>query len=234
MAHPAPRSVLDLIAHHATVRPSHPAIHFGDRTISYRSLDDAATRISWLLHRHGIGHGDLVAVLGRRCPELVACFLGVLKAGAAYVPVDVESWSQERVQWVVEKVKTEVVLDASGAELNIEWFDGVVVPNSEVAGAFSETGIDPVLRQKMEREIGRPWEKINPEDLAYIIFTSGTTSLPKGVMLPHRGVLHYVQQGGEEAPFNMHPAPEDKVLLIFSPAFDGKPSPSTRSRSSPN
>lgn len=145
--------------------------------------------------------------------------------GAAYVPIDVESWSEERMRFVIEKVKAEVVLEgtgAAGAGIDMEWFGGVIVPSQEIEAAFSEMAIEDGLRRRMEREIGRPWESIEPEDLSFMLFTSGTTSAPKGVMLPHRGILHYVQQGDPEAPFNTGATPEDKVLLIFSPAFDGK------------
>ncbi|KAI0160443.1 non-ribosomal peptide synthetase [Xylariaceae sp. FL1272] len=65
-----------------------------------------------------------------------------------------------------------------------------------------------------------PQTKILLDDLVYIVFTSGTTSTPKGVMIPHRALLNYVQQGDDDAPFNTMARPDDKSLLTFSPGFD--------------
>lgn len=83
-----------------------------------------------------------------------------------------------------------------------------------------ERAFVPTKKRHWDNELDRPWKRIQPSDLVFIIFTSGTTSTPKGVMIPHSAVLNYVQQGGENTPFNMNATPADIVILIFSPAFD--------------
>jgi non-ribosomal peptide synthetase component F len=151
---------------------------------------------------------------------MVACFLAVLKAGACYVPIDTESWSDDRIRWTLSEVKPDFVLDADGSgKYSGDGTEFDLISHQQIEAAFRDpapskaNGAAPVMETTVP---------VQPTDLAYIIFTSGTTSAPKGVMIPHRGLLNYVQQGNEETPFNGNPTPEDTLLLIFSPGFDGK------------
>ncbi|KAJ8129182.1 hypothetical protein O1611_g4449 [Lasiodiplodia mahajangana] len=205
------KSVCDLISRWARESPDHPAILSGSRTVSYRQLDDAASRIARILLDQRVRPNQLVPVLATRSCEMVASFLGVLKAGACYVPIDIEAWNEDHVVSTLERVSASVLINLSTStypEYN-------VIPLHEVHNAF---GSGP--HGNTETEDGLPQANIQPMDLAYTIFTSGTTSTPKGVMIPHSALLNYVQQGDEEAPFNSCPRPEDKSLLTFSPGFD--------------
>lgn len=85
------RPVCYLITRWAQTQPDHPAVSLGDRTFSYRELENSAARIAQLLISKNVCPGDKGPVLARRSPEMVACFLGIAKAGACYIPVDVES-----------------------------------------------------------------------------------------------------------------------------------------------
>ncbi|KAL7941874.1 putative non-ribosomal peptide synthetase SirP [Trichoderma barbatum] len=206
-----PTTICDLIEQWAQKQPDHTAISFGERKITYAELDNATSHIAWLLSQRGIKRGDIIPVLARRSPEMVICFLGVLKAGALYVPIDVESWSKDRIQSTLERVSAHVILNTSTDE-----YPGYEeVSLEEIEDAFS-----PTIEKHWEHESDRPWKRIEPSDLVFIIFTSGTTSTPKGVMIPHSAVFNYVQQGGDKTPFNMNASPSDTVILIFSPAFD--------------
>ncbi|EED13064.1 nonribosomal peptide synthase GliP-like, putative [Talaromyces stipitatus ATCC 10500] len=209
------KTVCDKIEQWAVLQPDHIAISFGDRKVSYSELDNSASHIAWLLSQRNIGKGDRVPVLAQRSPEMVACFLGVLKSGALYVPIDTESWSRDRIQWTLKKVSARVILNTTTdhfpeyEEISHDMIDSAFSPTEELTA-----------RRKADQKFHRPWERIQPDDLAYIIFTSGTTSTPKGVMIPHSCVLNYVEQGGPETPFNLNATPEDRVMLIFSPGFD--------------
>ena len=206
----APGSVCDLIERWAGKQPDHPAILCeSGRTVSYRELDHAASRIGWLLVQRHVRPGDLVPVLATRSPEMVASFLGVLKAGACYVPIDIEAWSKDRIESTLTRVSARVVVNLGIAAHR----DGDVVAFHEVEAAFR-----PADGPESKLELRQA--QIQPTDLAYLIFTSGTTSTPKGVMIPHGALLNYVQQGNEEMPFNGNARPDDITLLIFSPGFD--------------
>lgn len=206
-----PTTVCDLVEQWAQKQPNHIAISFGNRTVTYSELDNAATHIAWLLSEKQVKHGDKIPVLAQRGPEMVACFLGVLKAGASYIPIDIESWSEDRIQSTLKRVSARVVLNTC----TDEYPEYEEVSHTQIEAAFASD-----ISRHWQRNEDRPWKKIQSADLAYIIFTSGTTSTPKGVMIPHSALLNYVQQGGEETPFNLNATPDDTVMLIFSPAFD--------------
>ncbi|KAL4736972.1 hypothetical protein BDV11DRAFT_172404 [Aspergillus similis] len=213
-----PRSVWDLFANWAQTQPDHTAVICGSRSVSYRQLYDGATRIAGLLLARSVKRGDAIPVLARRTPEMVACFLAVLKAGACYVPIDTESWSDDRIRWTLREVKPDFVLDADGSgKYSGDGTEFEVVSLQQIEAAFK----DPApSKAHVAAPVKDETVPVQPTDLTYIIFTSGTTSAPKGVMIPHRGLLNYVQQGNEETPFNGNPTPEDTLLLIFSPGFD--------------
>jgi amino acid adenylation domain-containing protein len=206
-----PSSVCDLIDQWALKDPDHTAILYESRRVSYQALNDAASRIAWLLICRHVRPGDVIPVLATRTCEMVASFLGVMKTGACYVPIDVDAWGEERIVSTLERVSARVVVNLGNSA-----FPGYdVISRQEVEEAFESAGLEeqnPELRLRQTM--------IKPTDLVYIVFTSGTTSSPKGVMIPHRALLNYVQQGNEEAPFNTLPRPEDKSLLTFSPGFD--------------
>lgn len=206
-------TVLDLIQRWVDEQPDHEAVYIGTRRVSYRQLDDAATRIACLLLQKNVRAGDFVPVLATRGVEMIACFLGVLKAGACYVPIDIEAWSEQRVAWTMETVSARVVLNL-GATPYPEYD---TIPCSVVQAAFESWAATSVVHLD---EYRRRRSELQPGHLAYMIFTSGTTSTPKGVMIAHSALLHYALQGDDETPYNCNAKPDDAILLIFSPGFD--------------
>ncbi|RYP42068.1 hypothetical protein DL767_000580 [Monosporascus sp. MG133] len=210
------KSVCDLVERWAHTQPDHVAISFGSKNVSYGQLEDAASHVAWLLQQNQVLPGDFVPVLATRSIEMVACFLGVLKAGACYVPIDVETWSEERIATTLKTVSARVVINLGTPARALYLPEYNVVSGSNVKAALEPTATEQENRIKQDRR--QP--EIKPSDLAYMIFTSGTTSAPKGVMIPHSAILNYAQQGDDETPFNFNANPDDKVLLLFSPGFD--------------
>lgn len=210
------KSVCDLVERWAHAQPDHVAISFGSKNISYGQLDDAACHVAWLLQQKQVLPGDFVPVLATRSVEMVACFLGVLKAGACYVPIDVEAWSEERIALTLKTISARVVINLGAPARTPYLLEYNIVSNSNVKAALEPTAPGQENGIKQDRH----QQEIKPSDLAYMIFTSGTTSAPKGVMIPHSAILNYAQQGDDETPFNFNANPEDKILLLFSPGFD--------------
>ncbi|KAI0110542.1 acetyl-CoA synthetase-like protein [Hypoxylon sp. NC0597] len=204
------RSVCDLVDRWAHERPSHTAIWYGSRSISYQELNNAATRISRILLNKQVRPGNLVPVLATRTYEMVASFLGVLKAGACYVPIDIEAWVEDRIISTLERVSARVVVNLGSSE----YPEYSVVSLNEIRAALES------VNEERETQPELPQAQIKPDDPAYIVFTSGTTSKPKGVMISHNALLNYVTHGDEEIPLNTNAQPEDKLLLTFSPGFD--------------
>ncbi|MFI9324476.1 Pls/PosA family non-ribosomal peptide synthetase [Kitasatospora aureofaciens] len=192
VAQPAhPRSLLDVIAATADAHPHAPALDTGDTVLDYRTLLREVDALAGVLAGHGIGTGDRVGVrIPSGTADLYVSILAVLRCGAAYVPVDADD-PDERAEMIWQDAQVCAVL---GAERRL----------------FAGPGARPR---------GRPaWP--NPDDDAWIIFTSGTTGRPKGVAVTHRSAAAFVD--AEARIFlRQHPlGPGDRVLAGLSVAFD--------------
>ncbi|WP_035896187.1 AMP-binding protein, partial [Legionella oakridgensis] len=137
--------------------PDAVALVFEERCLTYKALNGEANRLARYLRKHyAIKPDALIAIRMERSLELVVALLGVLKSGAAYVPIDV-SYPKERVQYILDDTKALLVLEDD----------------------FFKT--KPYLN-----ESSRNVPSMNSaKDLAYVIYTSGTTGKPKGVMVEH-------------------------------------------------
>ncbi|MEV4743490.1 non-ribosomal peptide synthase/polyketide synthase [Streptomyces sp. NPDC049555] len=155
---PPPLTLPQLFDRAARSTPDAVALVAGDREIPYAGLDRWSNRIAHCLLRQGVGPGHRVALLMRRGPALVAALLGVLKTGAAYVPVDPD-YPAERRAHMLGDCAPSVVLDDAWAQ--------------EDLGRFPATG---------------PGVAVDPAQAAYVIYTSGSTGRPKGVEVTHLGI----------------------------------------------
>ncbi|BCO84662.1 putative non-ribosomal peptide synthetase [Mycobacterium paraintracellulare] len=165
-------SIPELFAQ-ATVRdPEAAAISYGDRSWTYREVEESANRLAHLLLSEGAGPGTRVALLLPRTPEAVVAMLAVLKTGAAYVPIDP----------MVPAARIEFVLGDSAPI--------AVVTNADMRSRLEGSGLplididDPAVTARPETPLAPP----AADDIAYVIYTSGTTGTPKGVAVPHRNV----------------------------------------------
>ncbi|MGP4055773.1 amino acid adenylation domain-containing protein [Mycobacterium sp. 4D054] len=159
-----PATITDLIEAQARRSPDGTAVVFEGRQHTYREINEAANRVAHWLIREGVGAEDRVAVLLDKSPELVVTALGVLKAGAVYVPVD-PTYPQDRVDFILGDC------------------DAKVVVREAVSNAGELRADDPTDSDRV-----RP---VGPDNTAYLIYTSGSTGLPKGVPVPHRPVAEY-------------------------------------------
>ncbi|WP_405359025.1 non-ribosomal peptide synthase/polyketide synthase [Kitasatospora sp. NBC_00085] len=166
--------------------PDAPAVVRGAETLSYAELNAAANRLARLLIAGGTGPGSLVAIALPRTPQLVTALLGVLKAGAAYLPIDPTN-PADRIAYVLGDAAPTVVLsdEATSAALPSGAAPVIRLDRSETARELAAHASGPVT----DAERLRP---LSPRDAAYVIYTSGSTGRPKGVVIEHRSVSDYL------------------------------------------
>ncbi|BBZ31541.1 hypothetical protein MCNF_01460 [Mycolicibacterium confluentis] len=194
----------ELLAGAVAAAPDALALVDGDRSWTYRDLDEASNRLARRLIEEGVGPERAVAVAMDRCAELVLAWWAVLKAGGVYVPVD-RGHPAERVA---------TVLDAAGAVC--------VTCGVEVVGG---AGDRPVMRIDELDLSGCSAERVTDGDrlaplmvdgAAYVIFTSGSTGTPKGVAVSHAGVLG--EAAAHRGVFGVGAGA--RILMVASPTFD--------------
>lgn len=202
---PLPRTLGDLFAASVRSRPDAPAVTCGADTVTYAQLADAAAGITARLRQFGVGRGAIVAIVAERSIELVGGVLGILGAGAAYLPID-PAYPRERRRWMLADAGIRVVVTQRG-----------------FVDEFAAEGMDVVVLGERVAEDARrdvrpesPPVPPSPGDLAYVIYTSGSTGTPKGVMVSHGNVVRLLRS--TERWFDFGAA--DVWTLFHSIAFD--------------
>ena len=184
----------------AARRPDAPAVVHAAGELDYRTLNERANRLAHYLHAQGIGAEHVVGICSPSCPEALVALLGVLKAGAAYLPLD-PSYPPERLAWMVEDAAPALVL-AHGAP------DGLL---PDATPLFALDGFDARLAGFCSE---------NPAfaggQLAYVMYTSGSTGRPKGVMVEHRQLVSLVAALQDAYGFTAR----DRVLQFAALSFD--------------
>ncbi|WP_019884141.1 non-ribosomal peptide synthetase [Streptomyces purpureus] len=170
--------VTELFEARAAATPDAVALTHGAERLTYRELDERANQLAYVLRESGIGAGSRVGLFLPRSPGMITALLGILKSGAAYVPVD-PSYPRERVSYV---------LADAGVSL--------VVTDSSVADQLPD-GLDLFTLDRHTERIARaertsPGRVKTPDDEIYVVHTSGSTGTPKGVVIDDRTVSNLV------------------------------------------
>ncbi|WP_367129265.1 amino acid adenylation domain-containing protein [Saccharothrix sp. HUAS TT1] len=195
----------------AAADPGAPAVVDAARTWTYGEVDAAANRLAHRLRDEGVGPDVRVGLCLERSATLLAAVLGILKAGGAYVPLDPD-YPAQRLDSMLEGAScAAVVTDRVRAAALPAPPPGADRPVVLVEGLLD--GAAPDLAARPGTGLGRI---AGPDDLCYVIHTSGSTGLPKPIALRHRGVVNNL------ADLNSRFAvgPSDRVLALSSPSFD--------------
>ncbi|WP_144668195.1 non-ribosomal peptide synthetase [Bacillus altitudinis] len=189
--------------HNVRKQPNAVALSAGDHTMTYAELNEQANRLARHLQKNGVNHQTVTAILAERTPELIVSLLAVLKAGATYVPIDPD-YPESRIQYMLKDSGATHLLTHSSfiSQTRSLAFDGTYLfaDDQEILLMSSEN---------LPLEAGL-------DDTAYIMYTSGTTGQPKGIMTTHSNIARVVKNTNYLTILET-----DTLLSLSNSVFDG-------------
>ena len=204
----AETSVTDLLTDTIQQPPSSPAICAWDGSLTYKELDDLTTKLAHHLStNYSVGPGDVVPLCFEKSMYMPIAMLGVMKAGAASVALDPTNQPEERVRTVVQQVSPKVILTSA--------LKTAMAKNI----AESKTAVETIASATVDQWRVPPGARLaasKPSDLLYMVFTSGSTGVPKGVQIPHRSFASAMVHQADLVGF----VEGSRVMDLASYAFD--------------
>ncbi|WP_425430497.1 non-ribosomal peptide synthase/polyketide synthase [Chitinophaga niastensis] len=177
--YPLQKTLVGLFEQQATLSPDATAVIFEEKNLTYRELNEHANRLAHYLVNKGVKPGYLVPLCVERSLEMIVGILGILKAGAAYVPLD-PTYPADRILFMLSDTGATLIVTSSEQATLLK----DISPAAQVVLLDADWGI---IEQEPSQDLNI---KTAPDDLAYVIYTSGSTGTPKGVMNEHRGVVN--------------------------------------------
>ncbi|WP_144486101.1 non-ribosomal peptide synthetase [Bacillus safensis] len=195
------RTLQELFEEQVQRDPHRIALSYMDEHMTYEALDEKATKLAAYLQSKGIGPGSLVPMLFDRSFDMIVSVLGIVKSGAAYVPMSPE-YPDARIRLIVRDTQSDVIITQSHLADRLVDFTGTKIVMDK-----------PILETNAVYQ--REASIIGEDQIAYVNYTSGSTGTPKGVMLPHAGVVRLVRETNY-----IKLGPDDKMLQLSNYAFD--------------
>ena len=181
--------------------PENIALVFEDKKMTYKELNEKSNQIALLIREKGLKPDDIVGIMLNRSFDMVISIFGVLKAGCAYLPIDPD-YPSERIGFIIEDSKTSVVLTQSDIKfkLNNNSINTIELDNKSIYP--KDMNNLPIIN--------------TPSSLAYVMYTSGSSGKPKGVMIEHRSVNNFIKGITDKIDFQS----EDTILSLTTISFD--------------
>jgi amino acid adenylation domain-containing protein len=202
MDYPSDRCVHQLFEAQAARTPNATAVIFGKESLTYGELEGRANQLANQLIRLGTSPDSLVGICLERGLEMVVGLFGILKAGAAYVPLD-PAYPRDRIAFMLENAEIPLLLTQAQLRESLPMRCRTVLIDSDW----------PEIRKQSQ---DRPALTLNPENRAYVIYTSGSTGKPKGVQIPHRAVVNFLTTMSVRPGMNV----SDRLLAVTTLSFD--------------
>ena len=187
--------------------PDATALLSEDTSLSYIELDQKANQLANFMYSQGIGVGDFVAVYLDRSIKPIISIMAILKAGATYIPID-PSYPEDRIQYILEEASVSLVISERGLADNKKNKIGCPVLFLDDLN---------ILNQHSKVRLSQQLITASDNDLCYILFTSGTTGRPKGIMTEHRNVVGFIHAFNQIIQIKNN----DRIYQGFSLGFDG-------------
>jgi non-ribosomal peptide synthetase component F len=196
----------ELFEAQASRAPERTALKVGSTVLSYAELDRCATRIAQALRSRGVGRVQRVGLCVERGADMLAAVLGILKAGAAYVPLD-PAFPAERLRFMAEDAQLALLVSTSALA------EPFGLPRKHQLLLDADAGsiaAEPDTRLPVDAKTAQP------QDPAYVIYTSGSTGKPKGVVVPHRAVVNFLTSMAREPGLTA----DDVLVAVTTLSFD--------------
>ncbi len=204
--YPLDRTLVDLFEQQVAKNPDRLAVVFESQNLTYQQLNQQANQLAhYLIQNHQIQPDTLISICVERSVEMMIGILGILKAGAAYVPID-PNYPPERMQWILQDSGTSVLLTQS--------FLVEKLPLNQLENPCQVICFDRIDFTKSL--ITNPSSQSKPDNLAYVIYTSGSTGRPKGVTIEHRGLTNLALASAD----TFQVQPHSRFLQLASFSFD--------------
>jgi amino acid adenylation domain-containing protein len=198
--------VHELVEAQVARTPERVAVTAGETIWSYAELDARATRLAQTLRARGVGRGQLVGLCIERSADMIAALLGILKAGAAYLPLD-PSFPAERLRFMADDAQLALLVSTAALA------DAFSLPRERqlLVDADAEAiASAPVTRLPVDSQTAQPG------DPSHIIYTSGSTGKPKGVVIPHRAAVNLFSSLTREPGLSA----SDRLVAVTTLSFD--------------
>ena len=205
--YPRDKCVHQLIGEQAARTPDAIAAVCGERQLTYAQLETTANRLAHFLRQRGVSTGDRVAICLERSLEMLVGVLGILKSGAAYVPLDPD-FPAERIKTVIEDADPALLLTQEDVAARLGMEGG--------RPATPTVCLDSVWHEMACQSDRPPANTAASSDLAYVIYTSGSTGKPKGVEITHRAVVNLLCSMARQPGLTA----QDTLLAVTTLAFD--------------
>lgn len=197
----------EVIIDAARSRPDHPAVAHDGREITYGELDRLSCKLANVLIKHGIGPGKIAGILLDRSIEFIVSEVAVLRAGAAFVPID-PTYPEQRIKYIMEDIETNFLISSKYMFRNL---------SSDISKGVILLDVERIFEEEEKCTGLLSHVKPTQNDLAYVIFTSGTTGRPKGVMIEHCNAINMVH--ALSATYRIHK--DARQFQFFKIGFDG-------------
>ncbi|MEQ8174992.1 MAG: amino acid adenylation domain-containing protein [Syntrophomonadaceae bacterium] len=174
--YPRNKTIHQLFEEQVERTPDNIAVVFEDKQLTYRDLNERSNQLAWALRKQGVQPDDVIAIIVRRSLEMAIGLYGILKAGAAYLPIDPD-YPTDRISFMLKDSGVKVLLIHEYFKDNLT-FSGTVIPLEDQCLLLEDTS--------------NPEPVAQPHSLAYVIYTSGSTGKPKGAMIEHHSVINRI------------------------------------------
>jgi surfactin family lipopeptide synthetase A len=196
-------TVISLFEKAVLLNGDKPAVQYRDSVLTYRELNHRANLLANYLQRYDVKSGSLVGVCIERSGDMMVALLGILKTGAAYLPLD-PSFPVERLNFIINDAEVPVLISQDHLKDIFPGFKGKVVT------------IDNEWKEIKNEGDENPGTFISPSDLAYTIYTSGSSGKPKGVLIEHRALINFLTSMQRQPGIN----DKDVLLAVTTISFD--------------